>query len=147
MELVTGQGRPAPGVDSEQTWPLDARMALFLLESEGPPVQQSSQRASERCTCRIQAQVMRASETGIEHVEIFLRDLSDSHMGFVSNRPLEVGATYELNLHATGDKLATAARCVVLRSRSFMTDWHEGALQLVRRQQSAGAHPMLRIAV
>jgi hypothetical protein len=147
MELSIGQGRPLAGVNDEQSWPLDLRMAMFLLESEGPPVQHGADRAGERFICRIRARVMRATDTGIEHVEIFLRDVNETHVGFVSAKALEVGADYELDLQPADGEAQSSAVCAVVRSRCFMGGWHEGALQIHKRQPMTSAAPILRIAV
>src|SRR5262245_22534841 len=113
MGLAMGQGCPDTFVNLEQTWPLDARMAVFLLEAEGDVVPQIYPRELDRFPCRVRARLMRVKDKMLQFVEVFVRDLSIGHVGFVSSEPLEVGAIYQLDF--TPGSKPVHVSCVVGR--------------------------------
>jgi len=148
MELLIGQGRRSQFLDLEESWPLDARMALFLLESAGETTNGTfADRTLDRFGCRVRARLVRICDGRPESFEIFVRDLSVGHVGFVSQKPLDVGGEYQL--HFTPADASLQIPCVVGRSREFTDGWREGVLYLHTAQAAAEsiAEPPLRLAV
>jgi len=149
MELLAGQGSPPSRcLDLEQTWPLDARMALYLLESEttetSQPARTASPRNLARTACRVRAKLVRVCDGRPECVEMFVRDLSVGHIGFVCTSPLQCGDEYQLNF--TPSDLPVQISCVVGRCRGFIDGWNEGVLHLHAANAQANQAP-LRLAV
>src|SRR5436309_1359030 len=97
MGLTIGPGSPPALIDQEPSWPLDARMALFVLEAEGQQLESGAAREIDRQRCRVRARVMRVNLGKPQASEIFIRDLTVSHIGFISNVPLEIGAECEVD--------------------------------------------------
>jgi hypothetical protein len=105
----------------EQSWPLEVRLALFVLEagadlageqaclsSPDHDPQQSTRtrpRRGAREMCRIRAKLVPltngagpSSGTPHETANIYLRDTSDAFAGFICDQPLEIGAPFWLSL-------------------------------------------------
>jgi len=141
MGLTIGQGSPPTTIDQESDWPLDARMALFVLEAEGRWVEAGVARELDRQRCRVRARVMRVNLGKPHASEIFIRDLSVTHIGFISSVPLEISAEYEVDFTQTTPARVT---CITRRCRQFTRGWYEGVLTL---QQSQAAESEWRVAV
>ena len=140
MGLLIGQGSPL--VNLEQTWPLDARMALFLLETQGDAVSGDRPRQLDRIGCKARARLMRVSSGRPEMVELFVRDLSAEHIGFICSQPLVIGDEYECELSHISARLS----CVIGRCREFSAGWYEGVLGL-RQANEQAAESEWRVAV
>jgi len=157
MRLVSGHGSPpAKGIrnsesDGERAWPLDARLALFMLESacaeHAAQSNAPAPRSLDRFSCRVRARLWRIQDGAVERAEVFVRDLSAAHAGFVTDHPIEVGGTFVLDF-APEPGSPQRVSCVVGRCRPFMDDdrWHEGVLHIY--ETTAQHAPALeRIAV
>ena len=146
MELFTGHGRRSRFLDLEESWPLDARMALFLLESAGQATGASiSGRVLDRFPCRVRARLVRISDGRPESIEIFIRDLSTAYAGFLSSQPLNCDDEYQL--HFTPSEAPLQISCLVGRSREFTDGWHEGVFRLHASRLAQVAISPFRLAV
>src|SRR6476469_6064293 len=115
--------------DRERAWPLDARMAMFVLEAGGNDPEQPRERNQPRQTCRIIATVTSPDSRSLTHAILYVRDTTTGHMGFISQSKLPVGSTVWLNCaDESGQKLH--AECQIGRSRAFMSGWNEGVLRV-----------------
>ena len=75
----------------DRTWPLDARMAMFVLEAGGQDPQFVRERHSPRQACRIIATVCGSDPRSLAHWIVYIRDMNDGHLGFISQTNLTVG--------------------------------------------------------
>jgi hypothetical protein len=114
MERLSVQGCRAHNSEGDQSWPLDARMAVFLLETEGEHCGHAHARAQQRNPCRARA--------SIDGVEFFIHNMCDGHLGFVTNQPLEIDTECTL--------FPMQFTAVVGRCREFTNGWYEGVLHL-----------------
>ena len=115
--------------DRERAWPLDARMAMFVLEAGGQDPQIPRDRSASREPCRIMGTVCDPEAENLAHAIVYVRDKDPEHLGFICQSKLPVGTTLWLNC-LTEDGQPIRTPCHVKRSRSFMTGWHEGVLQV-----------------
>src|SRR4051812_37484700 len=53
MQVLTHTRSHSQPLDRERTWPLDARMAMFVLEAGGQPAPNERDRSAARQPCRI----------------------------------------------------------------------------------------------
>lgn len=113
----------------ERTWPLDARMAMFVLETGGQDPQVTRDRSAPRHPCRIMGTVVTDNPKALGQKIVYVRDMNTGHLGFISQNELPVGAKLLLNClgdHGVPERMV----CKVSRSRSFMKGWHEGVLRV-----------------
>jgi hypothetical protein len=160
MRLVPGHGRPDEITKLESAgesgWPLDARVALFMLESAcevqtACPESPSWPRALDRFRCRVRGWLRRRNRGAIESEEIYLRDISTAHAGFITHQPLEIGGEYVLEFAPAG-RSPMCVTCTVGRCRPFMDggQWSEGVLHLhqgVAQEAASELNRPVRIAV
>lgn len=120
-------------LDRERTWPLDARMAMFVLEAGGQPdpVEHAAverNRSTERQPCRMVGTVCDNRDLH-GHAIVYVRDLADRHIGFICQNSLPVGKTVWLHC-STDDGKTLRTPCQIGRSRQFMSGWNEGVLHV-----------------
>ena len=115
--------------DRERTWPLDARMAMFVLEAGGQDPQFIRHRQSERHVCRMMATVCGPDPRLLAHWVIYIRDMNDGHLGFISQSNLPIGERVIVHC-ATEDGQTVRIECQIRRSRPFMQGWNEGMLEV-----------------
>jgi PilZ domain-containing protein len=137
MPALIAQERHIGHFDRERTWPLDPRMAMFVLEAGSLAPELLQQRADERIPCRIDATIASADPRAIEASDtfVYIRDYNDGHVGFICERELAVGSLMWMHLtRDDGERIHLP--CRVGRSRHFMTGWHEGVLDLCEEPAS-----------
>ena len=120
----------------DRTWPLDARMAMFVLEAGGQDPQFIRQRQSERHPRRIIATVCGPDPRLLAHGIIYVRDMNDGHLGFICQNNLPIGERVMVHC-ATEDGQTVRLKCQVWRSRPFMQGWNEGMLQVCESDAAA----------
>ena len=91
MQAILEQRSHLLPYDRERTWPLDARMAMFVLEAGGQDPQFIRQRQSERHPRRIIATVCGPDPRLLAHGIIYVRDMNDGHLGFICQNNLPIG--------------------------------------------------------
>jgi len=129
MQTLTQRRPDLFPLDRERAWPLDARMAMFVLEAGGHGPQFVRDRAEERQSCRIIGTVCDSDRASLKHSIVYVRDVTPRHMGFICQSPLPVGTTVWLNCSdENGQSIRTP--CRVGRARQFMSGWTEGVLDL-----------------
>jgi hypothetical protein len=129
MQALLEQADPISHVERERAWPLDARMAMFVLEAGGSDPQAIQHRTAERVPCRIVGTVCEDDPTALAHAIVYVRDANDGHLGFICQSDLPVGKILQLNF-ATPRGQSFHGPCRIGRSRPFMTGWNEGVLEL-----------------
>ena len=72
-------------------------MAMFVLEAGGQDPQFTRERQSAREACRIIATVCGSDPRSLAHWIIYIRDMNDGHLGFISQSNLPIGQTVVLN--------------------------------------------------
>src|SRR3954463_5915372 len=97
MQLLSEQRSHILPLDRERAWPLDARMAMFVLEAGGQDPQFIHERESERQACRIIATVCGQDPRSLTHSIVYVRDISDGLLGFICQSSLAVGKTVVLH--------------------------------------------------
>ena len=115
--------------DRERAWPLDARMAMFVLEAAGQDPQPVRDRSAPRQPCRMIATLTDQDQRKASHATVYVRDRTPQHMGFICQNELPVGSTVWLDC-ATDDGQPFRTPCQVARLRPFMSGWNEGVLQV-----------------
>lgn len=133
MPALIGHGRQIGQLgqlDRERAWPLDARMAMFVLEAGGFQPEVIRSRHNDRMPCRNQATLVAASRAGgLTEATIYIRDYNDGHIGFISELELPMDALVWMHLTTdAGEVIQTP--CRIGRSRPFMAGWYEGVLHL-----------------
>ncbi len=129
MQVLLQQRSHILPIDRERSWPLDARMAMFVLEAGGQDPQVTRDRGSPRQTCRIIATVCGPNPRSLSHSIVYVRDINDRDMGYICQTPLPVGQTVWLNCsNDDGESIRTP--CRIGRSRQFMSGWNEGVLHV-----------------
>ena len=128
MQAILEQRSHVLPYDRERSWPLDARMAMFVLEAGGQDPQFTRERQSAREACRIIATVCGSDPRSLAHWIIYIRDMNDGHLGFISQSNLPVGQTLVLHC-ASEDGQTLRTECRIGRARQFMQGWNEGVLQ------------------
>jgi hypothetical protein len=133
MQVLLEKRSALVPLDRERTWPLDARMAMFVLEAGGQPARQlpavMRDRSLERQPCRIIARVCDGDSTSDAHTTIYVRDIAQQHIGYISETDLRVGKFIQLCcVDEAGQSFQ--ASCRIGRSRPFMSGWNEGVLHL-----------------
>ena len=136
MQAILEQRSHLLPYDRERTWPLDARMAMFVLEAGGQDPQFIRQRQSERHPCRIIATVCGPDPRSLAHGIIYVRDMNDGHLGFICQNNLPIGERVMVHC-ATEDGQTVRLECQVWRSRPFMQGWNEGMLQVCESDAAA----------
>lgn len=129
MQATTEKRSHILPLDRERAWPLDARMAMFVLEAGGHAPESMLERHEPREACRIIATVCGQDPRSLTHSIVYVRDITPGHMGFICQSELPVGTTLSLNC-VTEDGQTVRSACQIRRSRSFMKGWHEGVLHL-----------------
>jgi hypothetical protein len=129
MQALTHRRSHFSAQDRERTWPLDARMAMFVLEAAGHDPETIRERAQERHACRIIATVCGPDRRSLSHSILYVRDITPGHMGFICQSDLPVGATVSLNC-TTEEGQNIRGECRIGRSRQFMQGWNEGVLHI-----------------
>src|SRR5438132_8427221 len=125
MQALTEERSHLTAFERERAWPLDARMAMFVLEAGGADPQFTRERAAPRQACRIIATLCGDDPHALAQTIVYVRDMNDGHFGFISQVHLPVGAT--MSLHCSTDQGgAIRTACEIGRSRPFMTGWNEG---------------------
>ena len=136
MQAILEQRSHLLPYDRERTWPLDARMAMFVLEAGGQDPQFIRQRQSERHPRRIIATVCGPDPRLLAHGIIYVRDMNDGHLGFICQNNLPIGERVMVHC-ATEDGQTVRLECQVWRSRPFMQGWNEGMLQVCESDAAA----------
>jgi hypothetical protein len=131
MQAILEQRSHVLPYDRERSWPLDARMAMFVLEAGGQDPQFTRERQSEREPCRIIATVCGPDPRFLAHWVIYIRDMNDGHLGFICQSNLPIGERVMVHC-ATEDGQTVRIECQIQRSRPFMQGWIEGALQVCK---------------
>ena len=131
MQATTERRSPTTPMDRERAWPLDARMAMFVLEAGGCGPEFIRDRAHPRQACRIMGTVCDSGPRSLAHSIVYVRDLTPGHMGFICQSDLPVGSTVTLNCTAEEGGLVHA-ECQIGRSRRFMRGWSEGVLRVLQ---------------
>jgi len=92
-------------LERERTWPLDARMAMFVLEAGGFHPEITRERTLPRLACRIEATVALskdesgpADQSSLADAIIYIRDFNPGHVGYISNCELPTGARVLVDL-------------------------------------------------
>jgi len=129
MQATTGRRSHILPLDRERAWPLDARMAMFVLEAGGADPQSTRDRIEPRQPCRIIGTLRGPDPRSPTHSIVYVRDTAPGYMGFICQSDLPVGSTVWLNC-ATEDGQSVRTQCHIGRSRAFMQGWNEGVLQL-----------------
>jgi len=129
MRTLLEQADPIPHVERERAWPLDARMAMFVLEAGGADDGATHQRTAQRTPCRIMGTVCEDDPQALAHAIVYVRDATQKHLGFICQSNLPVGKIVWLNF-STPHGQKVQAPCRIGRSRPFMTGWNEGVLDL-----------------
>ena len=122
--------------DRERAWPLDARMAMFVLEAGGQDPQFIRERQSERQPCRIIGTICGLHSRSLAHAIIYIRDMNDGHLGFICQSNLPVGERVMVHC-ATEDGQTVRLECRIGRSRSFMQGWNEGVVHVSENEAAA----------
>jgi PilZ domain len=120
---------PTPRLNRERTWPLDARMAMFVLEAGGAGPTFTRHRSVPRHACRIMGTLCNDDPKSLTHSIVYVRDISDGNLGFISQHNLPIGQTVWLNC-TVNEGAPVRTPCRIGRSRAFMKGWHEGVLHL-----------------
>src|SRR3954462_1579121 len=97
MQAILEQRSHVLPIDRERTWPLDARMAMFVLEAGGQNPQIVHERHSERQPCRVIGTVCGPNPRSLMHSIIYIRDMNDGHLGFICQGDMAVGKTVVLH--------------------------------------------------
>jgi hypothetical protein len=122
MRLVTETQTHLP--DREKTWPLDARVAMFVLEAGLP--NPANRRRRQRHHMRV------AADWGVgeslSERKLYVRDVNSQYVGFITAQAIEVGTRGTIYLEGT-DGVRVAVQAVVSRCRQFMEGWYEGCLE------------------
>ena len=175
MGIVIGHGRrivirlsDEPIEQRERALPLDARLAMFVLEAEAADADDSPRprflRRDKRLSCRFAAALLYARSDApapadtlsaaslTESASVYVRDISPGHAGFVSRHllPGDAGQICWLQLEQA-DGTSVTLRGQIERYRPFMDGWHEGVirfeLEADESAQSQSDDQALRIAV
>jgi hypothetical protein len=114
-------------MDRERAWPLDARMAMFVLEAGGSGPEFTRDRTEPRQACRLMGTICENNPRSLSHAIVYVRDTTPGHMGFICQTTLTVDSKVVLNCEdAYGE--TTRILCRVGRSRPYMKGWSEGVL-------------------
>jgi hypothetical protein len=146
MGAVIAHGGRSVFRNLERSWPLDARMAMFVLEAEGALEHEGRTRELERFVCRVGARLKPMNDARLGMLDVFIRDVSAEHAGFISSHAVDVGASCWIDfVPAEGAPVRTV--CTVGRCREFMNGWFEGVIHLQPVHDVQVAERELRLAV
>jgi hypothetical protein len=121
----------------EKSWPLDARAAIFALEVSGNEDVWKNRRRLPRHMCRVEGTVVSGTDpTALADAIVYLRDVNDRFVGFVSSSPLRKNEIYWLHCDRVGVVIHAQVR--VIRCNSFMEDWHDCAAVFLEPQNQFG---------
>jgi hypothetical protein len=113
--------------DTQSTWPMDARAALFVLEAGGADEFYIERRESDRATCHVEATGCSADDPAqLAEFILYLRDIDPLHAGFVTSQSLPLGHHVQVNF--TLDDRRYQLTGTIGRSRPFMEGWSEGVV-------------------
>ena len=129
MQVLSHKRSSIPPQYLERTWPLDARMAMFVLEAGGQDPQPVRDRSAPREPFRMIATLTDRDQRKPSHATVYVRDRTPQHLGFICQNELPVGSTVWLDC-ASEDGHAFRTPCEVARLRPFMSGWHEGVLHV-----------------
>ncbi|HTL28428.1 MAG TPA: hypothetical protein VL282_04385 [Tepidisphaeraceae bacterium] len=132
MQMLHSQIRYHEFRDTQATWPMDARAAIFVLEAGGSSVQQYfERREADRTPCHVEATGCSSDDpTQLALFILYTRDINTLHLGFVTQQGLLVGSHVQVNL--TLDSRSIQIHGTVGRCRSFMEGWFEGVIHFDR---------------
>jgi hypothetical protein len=135
MEVVM-QTLPAPlryreFRDTQTSWPMDARAALFVLEAGGSADQYFDRRDMERTPCHVEATACSADDpASLGQFILYTHDINTLHLGFVTVQNLPLGSHVQVNL--TLDDRQVQLTGTIGRCRYFMEGWFEGVIHFDR---------------
>ena len=112
-------------------WPADVRMVLSAMDASQPT---EEQRRTPRQRYRARAELeLFVDAPGSAPWPLFIRDVCDRSLGFVTRHRLPLGYGGVLRVPAPDGKLIRV-ECVLLRCRETVSGWYEGAIYFNRRQ-------------
>lgn len=128
----------AEGVCSdEKSWPLDARTAVYSLEVTGKEDIWKSRRHLPRHMCRVEGTVVSGNDpASLADAIVYLRDVNERFVGFISTAPLRKGEIYWLHCDRIG--VVIHAQIRIIRCNNFMDDWFDCAAAFVDDQTQFG---------
>jgi hypothetical protein len=166
MGIVIGHGRRVvirlpdlPLQQRERALPLEARLAMFLLEAQAEDSHALCESASlhrrqdERLSCRFPAAILHSVEqSSMNPSSIFIRDISTGHAGFICRAPLAANDAEACWLQLDqADGTTVTLRGHIARCREFQSGWYEGVIRFdlepEEAEQIESREPELRIAV
>ena len=77
----------------------------------------------------VSATVCGSDPRSLAHWIVYIRDMTDGHLGFISQSNLPVGQTLVLHC-ASEDGQTLRTECRIGRARQFMQGWNEGVLEM-----------------
>ena len=121
----------------EKSWPLDARTALFSLEVSGNEEIWKNRRHLPRHMCRVEGTVVSGDNpAALADAIVYLRDINERFVGFISSSPLRKGDLYWLNCDRVG--VVVHAQMRIIRCNNFMDDWFDCAAVFLNDQNQFG---------
>jgi len=127
MQTLPAQLRYREFRDTQTSWPMDARAALFVLEAGGPTEQYFDRREFDRTPCHVEATACSADDpASLAHLILYTRDINTMSLGFVIAQNLPVGSHVQVNLTLNDRPVQLIG--TIGRSRLFMEGWFEGVL-------------------
>lgn len=125
---LTHDGLP----DTERTWPIDARAAMYTLEACGKGDVWRNRRRLPRLNIRVSGRLCKDEHaTCLDDPVIYVREINDRFCGFITNSKLSKGDLLWVDL---GKDLPFRAMVRVIRVHGFMDEWYECAAAFTTEQ-------------
>lgn len=126
--FLTHDGLP----DTERTWSIDARAAMYTLEACGKGDVWKNRRRIPRLAIRVTARLCKDEHTiSADDPTIYLREINDRFCGFITNSKLSRGELMWVDL---GKEIPLRALVRVIRVHPYMDEWHECAAAFTTEQ-------------